>query len=251
MAKSSADPSITETSTNLPTYTDRLPSLLEALEETARRMQNLPEIASYLPNWEPLYDFTHSLKGLAKIIECSEAQQKTIIELSNCFGKIAIGSHAIRNGPAAAEVLLKIRTGLEGDQDIEAELEKLLGVCEIEFEHEDRMKEIPHPISNLTDFASKRAYEIKKFGLSSKAYSEIIYLEEFSNWHHKLETAVRGNHKDRRGLLVACLPQFENTREKDMICAWAWVSPGRPGDESVFQRTAAAIPEAFASNVTD
>lgn len=250
MAKSSVHPS-KASSSSLPSYTERAPKLLDILEETANRMENLPEIASYLPNWEPLYDHVHSLKGLVKIIECSSEQQEWIIQLSTTLGAIAVGAKAVRNGPQTAVALRKIRELISQDKDPAKGLALLDASCSTEFEHKDRLKKIPRPIENLSDFASKRAFEIEKFQFPSKSYTEIIRLEKFPDWHRKLESAVRGNDQDRRGLLVACLPKFEADLGKDEIRAWAWVAPGRPGDESVFQRAAAAIPNAVEASITE
>lgn len=228
----------------LPSYNERLPKLLELIKETARRMKNLPDIATYLPNWEPLYDYVHSFKGLTKIIGCTEKEKDNIFAIAGTLGEIAVGPYAVRNGPKVAEVLLQLHDLLRDDQEIESCLKELISRCEKEFDHTERLKRIPMPVDNLSDYSSKRAYEVERFQLSNRIYQELIDLENFPQWHHKLENSVRGEDKDRRGLLIACLPFFEPGTDNKRVKAWAWVAPGRPDDESVFQRVAAALPNA-------
>lgn len=242
MAKSSEH---LKSSSALPSYQDRLPKLLDLILETARRMRNLPEVASYLPNWEPLYESVHSLKGLVKIIECSEFEKDSIIALSDSCGKIAVGNLAVRNGPIIAKDLLLIHDQLKNNLNIELALNELCKHCNVEWEHSERMQQIRAPRNDLSDFSSKRAYELEKFKFRSKTYAETIDLTDFPNWHKKLSNAVRGDDKDRRGLLVACTPNFiAATNNRNQIEAWAWVAPGRPDDSSVFQRVEIALPNA-------
>ena len=233
---------------DLPSFSDRLPDLVQALRNVGRDLQGSAKNQSYIPYWEDLYAVAHSLKGVVKILNCPEHVAAFMFQLNEALLLALSGTNICRRTKDAGDAFLSLAQLLDqndlGQIDGAALArwpETLKNLYTMDLPHEARREEIPAHLFHVDDFVTKKAREINLLHLNQCVVEDQILLDEIALWRTQLNEALTYP-EFGRGLVVNFLP-FISPEGSRKLKVWAWVAAASHNRASLKQRIKEVMPK--------
>jgi hypothetical protein len=228
--------------TSLPSIRDRLPELISELEKSIQLLSNSYLEDSYIQAWIPLYEKAHSLKGLTRLLPCSEELRDDLISFSDTLGEAHHGNSAPRDRRLIISALTEALNALVGGGRLTFACESVKASFSQEASHEERVKLIPHPIQQINALVSKKAFEAVKLGLPMWILEEEMVLGDFMSWSKQIQSLLRG--EDRPHGFVIHLAPHLISGSSSLLEAMAWFAVIPSFDTGIAERFANKFPRA-------
>lgn len=232
----------------LPSFSDRLPDLVQVLRQSGADLQAAAPNQTYIPFWEDSYAVAHNLKGVLKILSSPPTVSEFVIRLTEILLDGISGPFVCRRVSEAGAIFTEISrlldcadpASLKKDQLMEP-LDRLTALYEMDAVHEERLKEIPAHLFYVNEFVSKKAREIGLLKLNHCVVEDEILLDEIPLWRTQLNESLQSS-EFGRGIVVNFLP-FLSPEGSRRLKVWAWVAAATYSRAALKQRVKEVMPK--------
>lgn len=233
---------------DLPSFSDRLPDLVQILRMTAENLESCKPNQTFLPYWEDVHGVAHSLKGVLEILACPPTLANFIRGLNDALTEGLSGPSICRRLPETAPLFRELSRALDeeekqdpGEAYFTEWLKKFRALYQPDLPHDERMKEVPAHLFYVNDQVSKKAREISLLKLNHAVVEDLILLDEIPLWRTQLNEALLSP-EFGRGLVVNFLP-FISSEGSRKLKVWAWVAAATHSRASLKQRIKEVMPK--------
>jgi hypothetical protein len=239
----------------LPTFSDRLPDLTQALRQAGRDLSESKPAQSYIPCFEDIYAVSHTLKGVTRILACPKPMEDFIIDLNATLVRALSGTAICRRHEDAGKTLREMADLLDRERPAEtadtaalaAGLAALSASYSEDVAHDARIAEIPPHLFYVNEFVSKKSREITLLKLNHTVVEDEALLDDIPLWRTQLNEALVFGEWGR-GLVVNFLP-FLSPEGSRSLKLWAWVAAGSHSRASLKQRIKDILPRASLAKI--
>lgn len=233
---------------DLPSFSDRLPDLVQILRVTAENLESCKPNQSFIPYWEDVHSVAHSLKGVLEILACPPVLAAFIRGFNDALAEGLSGPSICRRLPEVAPLLNNLSRALDEEEKQNPDeayfrdwLQKFRALYQADLPHEERMKEVPAHLFYVNDQVSKKAREISLLKLNHAVAEDLILLDEIPLWRTQLNEALLSP-EFGRGLVVNFLP-FISSEGSRKLKVWAWVAAATHSRAALKQRIKEVMPK--------
>lgn len=168
---------------DLPSFSEKLPSLQAKLRESASVLRQLPKQQSCLPEWYSLYVTAHGLKGLVHLLGGSDLDSSRMNLLCEVLLCVLQEEYNVADYTAAALCFEKLANWQDS---FESEIEKLHATFVSDLAHSQRLEFVPSNVPQINKEASKRFYEVHRLGLPAWHIQATLQLVDLPRWQNEV-----------------------------------------------------------------